>query len=59
MKNLTEMMKQAQNLQSKMSEIQEKMTAIEVIGSSAAGMCEVTMSGKGEVLKLKIDPSQL
>ena len=57
MKNLASMMKQAQELQSKMSEVQEKLRSLEVVGSSAAGMCEVTMNGKGEVLKLKIDPS--
>ena len=40
-----------------MAEVQEKLKSLEVIGASAAGMCEVTMNGKGEVLKLKIDPS--
>ena len=57
MKNFTDIMKQAQDLQSKMTEIQSKMTEIEVKGSSAAGMCEITMTGKGEVLKVRIDPS--
>ncbi len=57
MKNLASMMKQAQEFQSKMAEVQEKLKSLEVIGASAAGMCEVTMNGKGEVLKLKIDPS--
>ena len=57
MKNFTDIMKQAQDLQSKMTEIQSKMKEIEVTGSSAAGMCEITMTGKGEALKLRIDPS--
>ena len=57
MKNLANLMKQAQELQSKMSDIQEKLKSVEVIGTSAAGMCQVTMNGKGEVLKLKIDSS--
>ena len=57
MKNLAGMMKQAQELQSKMTEMQENLQNIEVTGSSAAGMCEVTLNGKGEARKLKIDPS--
>ena len=53
------MMKQAQELQSKVTAVQEKMQTIEVTGMAAAGMCKVTMSGKGQALKLKIDPSLL
>ena len=59
MKNLSNMMKQAQELQTKVAEVQEKMQTLEVIGVAAAGMCEVTMSGKGQALKLKIAPSLL
>ena len=57
MKNLANMMKQAQELQSKMSEMRDKVDSIEVKGESAGGMCEVMMSGKGQVNSLKIDPS--
>jgi nucleoid-associated protein EbfC len=57
MKNLANMMKQAQQMQSKMTEMQEKLQEMEVTGSSAAGMCQVTLNGKGEARKLKIDPS--
>jgi len=57
MKNLASMMKQAQQLQSKMAEMQENLQNIEVTGSSAGGMCLVTLNGKGEARKLKIDPS--
>lgn len=57
MKNLASMMKQASELQGKMAEIQENLQQIEVTGSSAAGMCQVTLNGKGEARKLKIDPS--
>jgi DNA-binding YbaB/EbfC family protein len=57
MKNLGQMMKQAQQMQSKMAELQARLDQMEVPGSAAGGMVQVTMSGKNEVRKLKIDPS--
>ena len=51
------MMKQAQEMQSKMNEIQNKLEEMEVAGSSGAGMVEVILSGKNDVRKVKIDPS--
>ena len=57
MKNLGQMMKQAQEMQSKMGEMQEKLGAMEVTGRSGGGMIEVTMSGKFDMRKIKIDPT--
>ena len=57
MKNLGQMMKQAQEMQSKMNEMQDKLSEMEVIGSSGAGMIDVTLSGKNDVRKIKIDPT--
>ena len=57
MKNFGQMMKQAQEFQSKMAEMQEKLANIEVTGSSAGGMVEVTLNGKAEARRVKIDPS--
>ena len=57
MKNLGQMMKQAQEMQLKMDEMQNKLAEMEVIGSSGAGMIEVTLSGKSNVRKIKIDPN--
>lgn len=57
MKNLAGMMKQAQEMQSKMQQMQEEMEAIEVQGSSGGGMVNVTVTGKGELRRLAIDPS--
>ena len=51
------MMKQAQEMQSKMADMQESLKNIEIVGESAAGMCKVTLNGKGEAKALKIDPS--
>ena len=57
MKNLSQMMKQAQQLQQKMGEVQERLNQTEMTGSSGAGLIEVTLNGKSELKKLKIDPS--
>jgi len=57
MKNLGDMMRQAQAMQSKMAEIQEQLAAAEVTGSAGGGMVQVTANGKGEVRAVKIDPA--
>ncbi|MDG4574416.1 MAG: YbaB/EbfC family nucleoid-associated protein [Defluviicoccus sp.] len=59
MKNLGQMMKQAQKLQAKMGELQEQLAGAELTGASGGGMVQVTMTGKGEVRRIKIDPSLL
>ena len=40
-----------------MGELQEQLAQAELMGSSGGGMVEVTVTGKGEVRKLKIDRS--
>lgn len=57
MKNLGNMMKQAQQMQAKMQEMQAKLGEVEVTGQSGAGMVSVTLNGKGELRKLKLDKS--
>ena len=57
MKNLGNMMKQAQQMQAKMAEMQEALGQIEMTGATGGGMVEVTLSGKGEVRRVKIDKS--
>ena len=56
MKNLAGLMKQAQQMQSKMEEMQAKLQTIEIDGESGAGLVRVTLNGKGEMRKIKIDP---
>jgi len=56
MKNLSQMLKQAQEMQSKMGEMQSALEQIEVTGQAGGGLVAVTVSGKGEVRKVKIDP---
>ncbi len=57
MTNLGQMLKQAQELQGRMAKMQEEMAEFQVTGSSAGGMCEVVLNGKGEAKSLKIDPA--
>lgn len=57
MKNLGQMMKQAQEMQEKMQRLQEQLAETEVSGAAGGGMVTVTMNGKGEVRGVKIDPS--
>src|SRR3546814_13522912 len=59
MKNLGQMMKQAQEMQAKMGEMQERLAELEVDGAAGGGMIAVTLSGKGDVRSIKIDPSLL
>ena len=57
MKNLGQMMKQAQEMQAKMAEMQEQLAQTEVTGASGGGMIRVTLNGKGEMRKVEIDPT--
>ena len=57
MKNLGNMLKEAQKLQSKMAEMQAKLAETEISGAAGAGMVTVTLNGKGEMRAIKIDPS--
>lgn len=57
MKNLTGLMKQAQEVQARMGEMQERVAALEVEGTSGAGLVTVTLRGKGELKGVKVDPS--
>ncbi len=57
MKNLGNMMKQAQQMQAKMQEMQARMAEIEVTGQSGAGMVTCILNGKGELKSVKLDKS--
>ena len=51
------MMKKAQEMQSKMAELQDSLGSITVTGESGAGMVKATATAKGELTGLDIDPS--
>ena len=57
MRDLIGMMKQAKELQSRIQEVQERISALEVTGTAGGGLVEVTLEGKGLMKSLKIDPS--
>ena len=57
MANLGQMLKQAQQMQSRMEDMQRELAEMEVTGSSGGGMVRVTLSGKGEARSVKIDRS--
>ncbi|HUG61835.1 MAG TPA: YbaB/EbfC family nucleoid-associated protein [Methylomirabilota bacterium] len=55
--DLGKMMKQAQELQTRMAAAQEEIQAIEATGSSGAGLVTVTLTGKGDLKGVKVDPT--
>ena len=57
MKNIMSMMKQAQELQSKMAEMQAELEALQVEGASGGGLVRVTLTGKGAMARVAIDAS--
>jgi len=56
-KNLGNMLKQAQQMQTRMAEMQAKLEATEVEGQAGAGMVKLKLTGKGELRRIAIDPS--
>ena len=59
MVNIGNMMKQAQQLQKKMAEAQEKLNSIEVEGVSGGNSVKIIMNGEGELKKITFDDSLL
>jgi nucleoid-associated protein EbfC len=57
MKNFAGMMKQAQELQTRMAEMQAEMERARVDGQSGGGLVVLTLNGKGELVGVKIDAS--
>jgi len=55
MKNLGQLMKQAQAMQQKMAEMQAQLEAVEMTGVAGGGMVNVTLNGKGDVRAVKVD----
>lgn len=56
MKNIGGLLKQAQQLQSKMQALQEELGKRTVSAQAGGGMVEATVNGRQEVLSLRIDP---
>ncbi|MDG2265767.1 MAG: YbaB/EbfC family nucleoid-associated protein [Candidatus Marinimicrobia bacterium] len=58
-KNMGKMMKQAQQMQKKMGEVQQRLSELEVTGKANNGLVKVIMDGKQKVIDIKIDSSLL
>jgi len=57
MKDLGSIMKQAQAMQQRMAEAQEKIQALEVEGTSGGGMVKLVLKGTGELARVDLDES--
>ena len=57
--NIAQLMQQAQKMQADMQRVQEELANLEVTGKAGGGMVEVTLTGRMECRKVRIDPSVL
>ena len=55
MKNLGQLMKQAQAMQERMAEVQAQLETIEMTGVAGGGTVQLTLNGKGDLKKVTID----
>ena len=55
--DLSKMMEAAQDMQAKMTEMQQGLTRLSVTGESGGGLVKATATAKGELTALDIDPS--
>jgi DNA-binding YbaB/EbfC family protein len=51
------MLKQAQQIQQRMGEMQNELAEMTVEGAAGGGMVKATMTGKGDLRALELDPS--
>ncbi|MCR9221564.1 MAG: YbaB/EbfC family nucleoid-associated protein [Alphaproteobacteria bacterium] len=59
MKNMANMLKQAQEMQEKLQRMQEEMEEMEVMGTAGGGMVSATVTGKGKLRRVTVDPALL
>ncbi len=57
MTNIQQLMQMGQQLQARMTQLQEELSAREITASSGGGMVTVTVDGKGAVTRIVIDPT--
>jgi len=57
MKDLGSIMKQAQAMQERMAQAQERIAALEVEGTSGGGMVKLVLKGTGELARVEVDES--
>jgi hypothetical protein len=59
MKDILGLMGKVKEMQSKMQEMQEGLSSLEITGQSGGGLVKVTLTGKGDLKGLSIDPTLL
>ena len=59
MNNFNNMIKQAQDLQKKMAEAQEKVETLEAVGISGGGIVKITINGQNNVTSVNIDETAI
>ena len=59
MKNMNDLLRQAQVMQNKIAKLQQEMTEKEVEASAGGGMVKVVMNGRQEMKSITIDKSVL
>jgi DNA-binding YbaB/EbfC family protein len=57
MKGLDDLVKQAQQMQERIKQLQDEVARLEVTGESGAGLVKVTLNGRHEARRVLIDPS--
>jgi DNA-binding YbaB/EbfC family protein len=57
--NIAQMMQQAQRMQDNLKRVQEELAVLEVTGSAGGNLVSITITGKMEVRRVKIEPSAL
>jgi DNA-binding YbaB/EbfC family protein len=57
MKDLGDLMKQAQAVQQRMAEAQEKIAALEVTGTAGGGVVRLVLRGTGDLARVDLDAS--
>lgn len=55
--NIAQLMQQAQKMQENMQRAQEEVAALEATGSAGGGMVSVTLGGRMDCRKVRIDPT--
>ena len=57
--NIAQLMQQAQRMQDNLKRVQDELAQTEVTGTAGGGMVSITITGKMECRRVRIDPSAL
>ena len=57
--NIAQLMQQAQKMQEDMQRAQEELALVEIVGNAGGGMVSVTLGGRMDCRKVRVDPSVL